>query len=119
MLLSILKQKCPRCRKGNLFLHSNAYNVKYLTKMPPSCKVCGQLTEPETGFYFGAMYVSYGLGVLMFAFLFVLMEFILKIKGYHFMWVYAVIMVLLWPLVFRYSRVIYIYTFVGYDKNAE
>ncbi|MEL6123840.1 MAG: DUF983 domain-containing protein [Bacteroidota bacterium] len=27
--------------------------------MPHSCEVCGQRMEPEPGFYFGAMFISY------------------------------------------------------------
>lgn len=118
MLLSLLKQKCPRCREGELVVSKNPYNLKYLTQMHHKCTVCGQLSQPETGFYFGAMYVSYALGVVVFAILFVIMEFMLEIKGYHFMWVYAVIMIILWPVIFRYSRIIYSYTFISYDKNA-
>ena len=119
MLLSILKCKCPRCRKGNLFINPNPFNISTLSKMPKNCEVCGQPTEPEPGFYFGAMYVSYAIGVAMFAILFVLVEFILKVGGYHFMWIYAMVMLILWPVIFRASRVLYIYTFVKYNANAS
>lgn len=118
LLLSILQSKCPRCHKGDLFVEANPYHLSKLSKMHKNCSCCGQPTEPETGFYFGAMYVSYGLGVLMFAFLFTLVEFVLKIEGYHFMWIYALVMIVLWPVLFRLSRVLYLYTFVRFDKNA-
>lgn len=49
--------KCPRCRQGDIFVKplvlSNPLN------MPHSCEHCGQLTEPEPGFYYGAMFISY------------------------------------------------------------
>lgn len=119
LLLSLLRFKCPKCREGNLFIEPNPYQLAMLSKMPKHCKCCGQATEPEPGFYFGAMYVSYALGVVMFAILFVLVEFILQIKGYHFMWIYSLVMILLWPILFRLSRVIYLYFFISYDKNAK
>lgn len=118
LLLSILQSKCPRCHKGDLFVEANPYHLSKLSKMHKNCCCCGQPTEPEPGFYFGAMYVSYALGVVMFALLFTLVEFILKIEGYHFMWIYALVMIVLWPVLFRLSRVLYLYTFVRFDKNA-
>ena len=30
-----------------------------ILEMPKECSVCGQATEPEPGFYYGAMFLSY------------------------------------------------------------
>ncbi len=34
-------------------------NFKKPLKMHKQCSVCGQRMEPETGFYYGAMFISY------------------------------------------------------------
>jgi hypothetical protein len=62
---SIFKNKCTRCRKGNLFQYSNAYDFKNMMKMNEYCSECGQPLEPEVGFYYGTGFVSYGLSVMI------------------------------------------------------
>jgi hypothetical protein len=58
---SIVHSKCSKCNLGDLYEDNNPYHLRSLGKMKKSCEVCGQAYEPETGFYYGAMYVSYGL----------------------------------------------------------
>lgn len=56
-LKSVLEYKCPKCRQSKLFVEpfemSRPVNMRY------SCEICGQKFEPEPGFYFGAMFISY------------------------------------------------------------
>ena len=65
-LLSILNNRCPRCREGKLFAKSNPYVFSETTHMNEKCPVCGQPTEIEVGFYIGTGYVSYALMVAFF-----------------------------------------------------
>jgi len=48
---------CPRCRKAKIFTEPFSFNDPLA--MPKRCGVCGQRTEPEPGFYYGAMFLSY------------------------------------------------------------
>ncbi|UYZ63325.1 DUF983 domain-containing protein [Hymenobacter weizhouensis] len=118
-LLSLLALRCPRCHRGPLFTHS-AFNLTRFTDMPKACPVCRQVYEPEPGFYWGAMYIS-----------FVFSTAIMLVTGflvYHLLddpavWVYvtwvAVAAVLLTPLSLRYSRALMLYLFggTGYDPR--
>lgn len=118
-LLALLAQKCPRCHRGDLFTHS-AFNLSKFTDMPASCPVCGLQYEPETGFYWGAMYISYAfstgivimVGVLLYNFF-----------GDPDTWVYIVtvsIAVLLFtPVLLRYSRAVMLYFFGGTHYDPE
>src|SRR5438445_2130208 len=63
--LSVCKQKCSRCRKGDMFQTKRLYNLKQFMKMNTRCPACGQLLEIEPGFYFGTSYVSYMLTVAL------------------------------------------------------
>ena len=119
MISSLFKMKCPRCHKGDLFQNPNLYNLSTIDKMPHSCPHCGLLFSPAPGFYFGAMYISYGIGILLFFTAFLLMEIILKISDYIFLAFYITSLFILWPVVFRYARVIYIYILVRFDSKAE
>lgn len=49
--------KCPRCRQGDIFV--KPLKLSDPVNMPEKCAYCGQKTEPEPGFYFGAMFLSY------------------------------------------------------------
>ena len=54
---SIFKYKCPRCREGDLFI--KPFRIARPLDMHERCQKCNQKTEPEPGFYFGAMFLSY------------------------------------------------------------
>lgn len=100
--MALLRQRCPRCHEGRIFQHT--------LKMNDPCPVCGMLFEREPGYFLGAMYFSYALGVVFLVPLFYLTR-----------WLFPGLDVLVAPLVafvpflflvptlFRYSRVLWIY----------
>lgn len=61
---SMWTYKCPRCRKGEMF--TKPFDIKKPLEMPKACQVCGQVMEPEPGFYYGAMFISYIISGFMF-----------------------------------------------------
>jgi uncharacterized protein (DUF983 family) len=108
--IKILKQKCPDCGKGQVF-----YEKQKLFDFPlmkEHCDVCGYGFRREPGYFFGAMYVSYGLGVLQAISTFLLLYFISG--GLSIEWTAAIIITVLFLFAkwnFRLSRVIWIYIF--------
>lgn len=117
---AILQGKCPRCREGNIFTYPVS-RISSFIKMNDTCPECGVRLEPEPGFYQGAMYVGYGFTVAML----VTIGIILYALGDPSEWVYIGViigvMVLLAPLNYRYSRIIYLYFFGGikYDHRLS
>ncbi len=61
---SILEQRCPRCRIGRIFHYSI---FRGFPKICERCSICDLKFEREPGYFLGAMYLSYGLGVLFMA----------------------------------------------------
>lgn len=55
----ILHQLCPRCRAGKIFRTS----IWLFPKMHERCPACNLKFEREQGYFLGAMYISYGLGL--------------------------------------------------------
>ena len=106
---------CPRCRKGEMF---EKLEIKHPLKMHRNCSVCGQRFEPEIGFYYGAMFISYVfiaifslslVGLCVFVFdLDVDLSFIILIT--------CLALMFLWNL--RFSRSIWIHLIVKYDPEA-
>lgn len=122
LLPSMLKMKCPNCRKGNMFVNKSIFPLGQLLKMPDRCPVCGQKMELEVGFYYGTGYVSYGLSVGLFFFNLVWYWLIFGIsyKDYsvfYYLITSITIVVLLQPWLMRMSRVLYLYMFVKYGKG--
>ena len=117
--LALLALRCPRCHEGKLFSYS-ALNVTKFALMPAQCPVCGQSFEPEPGFYFGSMYITFAFNV---ATMFAVGIPLYFIFGDPDTWVYVVtvtvVALLLTPLVLRYSRAIMLYLFGGTRYDAD
>jgi hypothetical protein len=62
MLYSILGFKCPYCHEGDFFI-SHPYDLKRTGDIHDTCPKCNGRFNIEPGFYYGAMYVSYAIGV--------------------------------------------------------
>ena len=58
----ILRQLCPRCRLGKIFRSSIFRGFAALNER---CPVCGLKFEREQGYFLGAMYISYGLAIIL------------------------------------------------------
>ena len=118
LLEALIQGKCPRCRQGDVF----TYPVKKLGKfnvMNEVCPHCGVRLEPEPGFYQGAMYVGYAFTLA--AILIIGLALYLIVDPRDIVYIVTVIgvMILLAPLNYRYSRIVYLYSFGGikYDPT--
>ena len=59
-LLAIVRELCPRCRRGSIF---RASLWRGYLAMHERCPVCGLKYEREPGYFIGAMYFSYALSI--------------------------------------------------------
>ncbi len=115
-LYSVFNNKCPKCHEGNFFETNNPYNLKKFDKMHHNCPICNESFERETGFYYGAMYVSYGLTVAFGVAMFLLICGILNYSAITFLTVFAILQVALMPIFYRLARLIWINLFVRYKE---
>ncbi len=112
-IYSVWHGVCPRCQEGKIFKYSPLRSIDF-TQMNERCGSCGQAFEPEPDFYQGAMYVSYGLSTAVFLMVGVWLLFYLQ-QGYLITFsTIGVVAILLLPLIFRVSRVIWLNIFVNY-----
>lgn len=119
-LYSIFTGNCPRCHEGRVFLYKNPYNLKHIMEMHNHCEKCGLNFKPETGFYFGATYVSYSIGVAIAVILaFSMSPFISFFDNFG---IYAAVIIgtitIFSPVIFRLSRHGWLKLFNRYDKDA-
>jgi uncharacterized protein (DUF983 family) len=124
LVLSILQNKCPRCRRGKMYVVDNAYNLRRFMKMHPQCPVCGQPLDMEPGFYYGTNMISYGLAVLLsvasFFAWWLLIGFSLHDSRF-FIWigVNALLLLALQPPLMRLSRTVWLAFFVPYSADWD
>lgn len=117
---SIITGKCPRCTKSDIFCSSNPYNFKKLFLIREHCDSCGLKFNREPGFFYGAMYVGYGLSVAYLTTFYVAMMVLLgdfEITTYFIFGIGSLL--LLTPVIFRISRSVWLSFFVKFDKGAE
>ncbi len=105
---AVVKCKCPRCRKGDIFT-GNAYAFK-LQKTNINCPYCNLKFEREPGFFYVAMFVSYAMNVAEIITIGVASYVLGLPLIYENLWYYVALILigvfLLSPINYRYSRVI-------------
>jgi uncharacterized protein (DUF983 family) len=121
-MLTVLTNKCPRCREGHIYKEKSVYKLNSIVKMVDKCPVCGQPTEIEVGFYYGTGYVSYAVSVAVCVASFIAwwVIFGFSLDDNRFFWWLgsnAVLLVLLQPPLMRLSRTLWLSWFVSYDPN--
>lgn len=117
-LYSILFNKCPRCHEGDFMKEKNMFKLHKAFQMNEHCSKCGLKYMMEPSFFYGAMYVNYGLtvGISIATFIISTLFFDLSLVESFIPIVFA--LVLTAPLTIRFSRIGWINLFVKYDPNA-
>jgi uncharacterized protein (DUF983 family) len=104
----LLRRRCPRCREGAIFAG--------LLRMHPQCPVCGLVFHREPGYFLGAMYFSYALGVAAVTPLVVwglAADWPLATIG----WAATALLAVLSPWLFQYSRVLWLWFDRSFDRG--
>ncbi|MFY0654132.1 MAG: DUF983 domain-containing protein [Cyclobacteriaceae bacterium] len=88
--------------------------------MHKNCTVCNQNFEPEPGFYYGAMIISYVVCVAVSIASGMILFYVFDDPD---MWIYlltvVVLMMLLAPISYRYSRSVMLHFFGGVKFDAK
>lgn len=117
-IYSIINNKCPKCNEGNFFEDNNPLHLKKVLKMNSHCSFCGFKYEIEPSFFYGAMYVSYGLTVGAS----IITSVILFFLGLNLLQIFIsifIMLILFTPVTLRLARLIYSNMFVDYDAHYK
>lgn len=112
----MLANKCPHCHKGQVFKSSNLISLR-IGKMNESCPCCHMDFNQEPGFYWGAMYVSYGLALLQVAITGTLLFFFSMQFDFWSLGIIVAVLLLLAPFNYRISRLAWLYMFAKMPKT--
>lgn len=121
-LKSLLQLKCPNCRKGKMFSNRTIFPLNKMLEMPERCSVCDLKYELELGFWFGTGYISYGLSVGLIIVMAVIFALTYGFSSsdnsiFIFLGIAVGTMVLLQPILMRFSRALYLRIFVKYGEG--
>lgn len=117
---SLFGMNCPKCRKGKLFKPIRWGRPSSFFEMKKNCENCSQSFEPEPGFYFGAMFISYALNTALFIAVWVAYSTLVEeFSILELLLLIGMSALLLLPVFFRLSRSIWITIFVPFQEKNQ
>ena len=117
-LYSILTGSCPKCQEESMYVSKNPYNPSQTLKMNERCSHCNTKYKIEPSFFYGAMYVSYGVGTAFAVAAFVISFLIIGTSLKTAFISIVSTMIIFMPVIMRLSRNIWINLFIKFDPEA-
>ncbi len=116
-MYSIFTGTCPVCHTGEMYKTHNAYKFSETLEMHERCLHCNTKFKIEPSFFYGAMYVSYAVGVAVAVAAFIIAYFFIGLNRLHTFFVITGALVALLPFILRISRNIWINMFFKFDEG--
>lgn len=113
-IYSILRGKCPSCHEGNFFKYTFTMNIFKVNKIKKKCSQCDLKYMIEPAFYFGALYVSYGITVAICIVTFITSKIIFDVALLSSFVTVFIVLILFMPVNLRLSRILWINMFINY-----
>ncbi len=117
-LYSILTGRCPRCHEESMYTDRNPYHLGNLFSMHERCSHCNTKYKIEPSFFYGAMYVSYAVGIAFAVAAFVISFLFFGASLLNTFIAIIATLVVFMPVIIRLSRNIWINFFIKYDPSA-
>ena len=116
-LYSIFKGTCPKCHEESMYTNKNPYILSEALSMNEKCSNCSTKYKIEPSFFYGAMYVSYGVGIAFAVAAFVISHFVFNASLNYLFISIVITLIAFMPIIMRVSRNIWINIFMSYDKS--
>lgn len=118
-IYSIFNGKCPKCHEGDFFKYGFTFNPTKITKLHDNCPNCNLKYMIEPSFFYGAMYINYGITVAISVAVFVIAKLGFELDLLQsFLMVLAALIVLA-PINLRLARILWINMFVNFKEETE
>ena len=118
-IYSIITGTCPVCQEESMYVERNPYKLSRVFEMHERCSHCGTKYKIEPSFFYGAMYVSYAVGIAFAVAAFIISYLFLgsTVMG-SFLAIVGTLIVFM-PVIMRLSRNIWINMFFKYGKKGN
>ena len=117
-LYSIITVTCPRCHEESMYVNKNPYALGDMFKMHERCSHCGLKYKIEPSFFYGSMYVSYGVGVAFAVATFVIANLFIGLDLINTFIAIVLTLLVFMPVIIRLSRNIWINFFIKYEPQG-
>tara|TARA_R100001369_G_C3312189_1_gene167523 strand:- start:41 stop:415 length:375 start_codon:yes stop_codon:yes gene_type:complete len=116
-LYSIFTGTCPVCHTGKMYKTKNPYIFSETLNMHDNCPHCSTKFKIEPSFFYGAMYVSYAVGVAFAVAAFIIAYFFIGLGRLNTFFVITGTLIAFLPIILRLSRNIWINFFFKYNPE--
>ena len=100
-----------------MYVEKNAYKLIDTLKINDTCSHCNTKYRMEPSFFYGSMYVSYGVGIAFAVAAFVISYLIFESSLVTAFISIVLTLIVFMPIIMRLSRNIWINLFMSYDKS--
>ncbi|WP_452598471.1 DUF983 domain-containing protein [Pontimicrobium sp. MEBiC01747] len=116
-LYGIIKGVCPKCHNESMYTNTNPYVLREALDMHERCSHCNTKYKIEPSFFYGSMYISYGVGIAFAVAAFVVSYLLLETSLKVAFGAIVITLIAFMPIIMRVSRNIWINLFMSYDKS--
>jgi len=116
-IYSVLNGKCPRCHEGDFFKYKFTFNPSKITQLHDNCPKCNLRYMMEPSFFYGAMYINYGITVALSVVTFLIASLLFGAALLQSFVAIIVTLLVLTPINLRLSRIIWINMFVEFERE--
>lgn len=118
-IYSIVSGKCPVCHNESMYSERNPYILSQTLQMKERCGHCDTKYKIEPSFFYGAMYVSYPVGIIFASTTFILSYLVFNLDLIPTYMIMVVVMIASLPIILRLSRNIWINIFMKFKKTTS
>ncbi|MEM6516049.1 MAG: DUF983 domain-containing protein [Bacteroidota bacterium] len=118
-IYSIFTGTCPRCHGESMYETKNPFVISDVLKINDNCSKCGLRYRLEPSFFYGSMYVSYGVGIAFAVAAFIISYYFIGLSLLASFFAIVITLLIGGPVIMRLSRNIWINMFVNYNKHAQ
>ncbi|WP_459211542.1 DUF983 domain-containing protein [Aquimarina rhabdastrellae] len=117
---SILTGACPVCHEESMYKHPNPYSSIFQTlSMNERCSHCQTKYKIEPSFFYGAMYVSYPVGIAFAVAAFIIANFFFELTLLQSFFIIVGTLIVFMPIIMRLARNIWINFFKHFKKKSK
>ena len=115
---AMFAHKCAECHEGDMF-STSAFSFNKPFDMNPRCLLCDADMEPEPGFYYGAMFMSYIFSIFIFLGIVMLTHWVMDYSLAQSFIILMVVVSIFFVWWFRFARAFWFNLIVDYRPEKK
>ncbi|MFD0964293.1 DUF983 domain-containing protein [Pseudofulvibacter geojedonensis] len=118
-IYSIITGSCPRCHDQSMYKVKNPFLFLRALDMHEKCSNCQLKYQIEPSFFYGAMYVSYAVGIAFAVAAYIISKYVFNADILMSFISITITLIVFLPVITRLSRNLWINMFIKYNNDAR